>query len=93
MDMFSKNMKDVARTVDEAVASTDRLVTPYRQSVMRRFPTLFALLVAFGAATTFYGIERIIGDVPWLAERPWLILTLGVLTLALTGRLYKKLNE
>jgi uncharacterized membrane protein HdeD (DUF308 family) len=71
---------------------TDGAIDPIRKSAFRRFPTLFALLVGFGAGATFFGVERIITEFSWLNERPWLILVVGLVTLALTGRLHKKLE-
>lgn len=68
------------------------MTEPYRRSVLRRFPVLFSLLVTFGIAATYFGFERIITETSWLGERPWLILSVGLATLALTGKLYKKLG-
>ena len=62
-----------------------------RQAVFARFPLLFTLLAAFGLVATFYGFERII-DTTFLADSPWLLLGTGILTLVLTGTLYKKLQ-
>ena len=88
-----KEVGGVVRTVEDVVTHTDHIIGTYRQSVFKRFPILFALLVGFGGATTFYGIERIIASMPWLDDRPFLILFIGLVALALTGRLYKKLSE
>lgn len=62
-----------------------------RQAVFSRFPLLFTLLGAFGLVATFYGFERLI-DATFLADSPWLLLGTGILTLVLTGTLYKKLQ-
>ncbi len=88
-----KEVGGVVRTVEHVVTQTDHVLGTYRQSVFKRFPMLFALLVGFGGATTFYGVERIIGLVPWLNDRPVIILGVGLFVLALTGRLYKKLSD
>ena len=93
-------MKEILREVDAAikdiedvVRETDRMVAPIRKTVLQRFPVIFAFLVSFGAATTFYGIERIIATAPWLNDRPWLIIVIGLSILATTGTLYKRLNK
>ena len=86
--MFSKAEK----IMDDVVSTTDKTFEPIRQSVFRRFPTTFTLLVTFGVAATFFGIERIIAEMSWLNERPYVIFGIGILILILTGRLYKKLN-
>lgn len=78
--------------VDRAVAEADKLVSPIRESLVKRFPTTSLLLVTFGASATIYGIERFIAEIAWLNDRPFLIIAVGVSVLVLTGRLYKKLG-
>lgn len=80
------------KDVSSALQRTERIIEPVRESVFRRFPTLFLFLVTFGVVATFYGFEAIITKLPYLADRPWLILTTGVTILWLTGTLYKKLG-
>lgn len=92
MNELYNKMDAVVESVENTVTHTERAFEPIRKSVLRRFPTLFTLLVTFGVTATFFGMERIILDISWLNERPWLILTVGLGTLILTGRLYKKLS-
>ncbi len=63
-----------------------------RDHAFARFPLLFTLLAAFGAAATFYGIQGIIEKIPILANNPYISLVVGLLILVLTGKLYKKLG-
>jgi len=51
----------------------------------------FTLLAGFGLVATFYGFERLIDKVDLLSRNPFILLTVGILTLILTGTLYKKL--
>lgn len=69
----------------------NQYVEPVRTSVLKRYPVLFSLLVAFGIATTYYAFEKILSQFEILNRYPWLILLLGISVLAFTGRLYKKL--
>ena len=92
MHMIETSVTSVTKTVENAVSHTNQVLEPIRQSVFKRFPTIFALLVTVGASATFFGIERMIVSIPWLDTRPWLILFSGVFLLVLTGRLYKKLG-
>ncbi len=85
MDYLIKNVGGVVRTVESSIR-------PIQHSAFRRFPILFGFLATFGVAATFFGMERIIAETPWLSERPWLILGVGLLMLTLTGRLHKKLD-
>jgi hypothetical protein len=63
-----------------------------RQNVFQRIPLLFALLGSFGLVATFYGFEGIIDRIDVLADNPVILLMVGILTLGLTGTLYKKLG-
>ncbi len=62
-----------------------------RDGVFQRFPLVFTLLGAFGLVATFYGFEGIIDEIDLLADNPLILLATGVLTLIVTGTLYKKL--
>lgn len=79
-------------TTTELTKRVDGYVAPVRQTVFKRFPTLFALLVTTGATALFLGIEQTILKYQLLQNKPELILLIGVLILAFTGRLYKKLG-
>jgi hypothetical protein len=63
-----------------------------RESVFSRFPLLFTFLGTFGAIATFYGAEHVIDKIDVLAKNPFLLLSIGIITLAITGTLYKKLD-
>ncbi|HET7060207.1 MAG TPA: hypothetical protein VFH99_02740 [Candidatus Saccharimonadales bacterium] len=63
-----------------------------RDSAFKRLPLLFTLLGAFGLMATFYGFQHIINKIPVLADNPLITLCVGLLTLLLTGTLYKKLG-
>ncbi len=66
---------------------------PIRESVFNRFPTLFILLTTFGVTSVLFGFEGLIAGTPFLADRPWLILLIGVSVLGFTGTLYSKLGN
>ncbi len=87
-----KEFDSVTGKVGNVVTSTERILDPVRQSLFKRFPVLATLLVTFGISATFFGIERIIADITWLHERPFLIFFLGVGALVVSGKLYQKLG-
>lgn len=62
-----------------------------RQSAFHRFPLLFTMLTTFGLVATLYGFERLIDKAEFLSDNPLILLGLGVVTLVVTGTLYKKL--
>lgn len=63
-----------------------------RERVFERFPLLFTLLGSFGLVATFYGFERVIDEIDFLSENPYILLASGIVTLVLTGTLYSKLK-
>jgi hypothetical protein len=78
----------IRKTEQKIVTSVERR----RQAVFERFPLLFTLLGSFGLVATFYGFEGLIDRFDLLANNPLLILITGLLVLAGTGSLYKKLQ-
>jgi uncharacterized protein YybS (DUF2232 family) len=88
--------RQVANKVDEVVfvagQQLDNYAKPLRESVFRRYPTLFTLLVTVGATATFLGSEQILLSFSLFADRPWLLFLFGIVILTLTGKLYKKLE-
>lgn len=62
-----------------------------RDSVFKRFPLLFTLMGTFGLVATLYGFEHLIDKIPLFVNNPYLLLATGILTLVVTGTLYKKL--
>jgi hypothetical protein len=63
-----------------------------RKGVFDRFPLLFTLLGTFGLVATFYGFEGIIDRIQVLSDNPVILLGVGLLTLVISGSLYKKLG-
>ena len=83
-DTFDSKIKNVEREVEV-------LVEPARKTVFKRFPVLFTLLSTFGVVCVLFGFERLITEISFFNEQPFLILLLGISILVLTGTLYKKL--
>ncbi len=91
-DVYTE-INGVAKKVEQVVVDqTGRVIDPVRNSLFKRFPVSLTFLVTFGATATFYGTERLISEIDWLNERPFLILLSGVAALAFTGKLYQKLG-
>ncbi len=82
----------VDETVDHVESRVDSFVLPVRKTVFERFPVVFTLLVTFGVVTTFKGIDLLVAELPSYMQQPLVLLTLGILILAFTGTLYKKLG-
>jgi len=78
--------------LDKVLKNADTSIEPLRRSTFKRFPILFILLTTFGVSVTFFAFERLIAKFPYIYDRPWLILAIGLSSLILTGTLYKKLG-
>jgi len=84
---------EAVQTKTVAVTKTvDGYVMPVRETIFKRFPVLFSLLVTFGVIATFLGVEQVLLQYELLRTHPELILLTGVTILIFTGRLYKKLG-
>lgn len=64
-----------------------------RRTVFERFPLVFTLLATFGLVATLYGFEGIINRIDLLANNPFILLVTGILTLGITGTLYRNLSR
>jgi hypothetical protein len=82
----------VEKTVTRVEKEVESIIQPIQKTAFSRFPILFTLLVTFGVAITFFGFERIIMEFTYIHERPFLMLSIGVGVLTVTGTLYKKLG-
>lgn len=85
-------MAKVNQTIRKTEEKLIHSVEQRRQAAFDRFPLGFTLLGAFGLVATFYGFEGLIDRVDFLSNNPWMILATGLITLAATGSLYKKLQ-
>lgn len=81
-------VEKIIQTTEQKLETT---VAPVRKSAIKRFPTLFLLLVTFGVSTIFYGTEQLIIATPLLSSEPWFSVLIGILILVVIGQLYKKL--
>ncbi len=68
------------------------LATRERETLAQRFPLVFALVGTFGFVSTLYGFEKIIDSIDVLANNPWALLLIGLITLSVTGLALRKLG-
>lgn len=90
--MANQTFESLESRFENTAKELDSYVAPVRISVFRRFPILFTLMTTFGVAATFLAFEKILSQYELLNRYPWLILLIGLGTLAFTGTLYKKLD-
>ena len=78
--LTAKERKIVRRIIEE------------RQKANEKHPLPFTMLASFGLVATFYGFERVIDRIEFLANNPYVLLLVGVGLLTITGTLYTKLK-
>lgn len=91
-EAMTEVLDEFGSVVEKTETTIEQKIEPVRKSVLRRFPTLFLLIVTFGVTATFFGIEQLLIQFDLLQRYPLLILASGIGALVLTGTLYKKLG-
>lgn len=69
-----------------------KTLSKHRDHAAKKFPLGFALIGTFGVLTTMQGYQKLIDKIPLIHNNPWISLVVGLLTLAITGTVYKKLG-
>ena len=80
------------KRLESLVTELENQASSYRRSTLERFPLLIIGLSTFGLVAVLYSFEKWIDRTPWLADRPLLILVLGLASLVVSGTLFKKLS-
>jgi hypothetical protein len=78
---------------EKTVDGVDSYISPIRETVLKRYPLLFSLLVISGAVTTLLGFEYVLHSYGILATYPWMVFFVGVAILSFTGGLYNSLSK
>lgn len=84
--------EELEKTLESLTKKLEVQTASYRQSTLERFPFLIIGLSTFGIVAVLYSFEKFIDSIPWLADRPFVILTVGLLALFFSGTLFKKLQ-
>ena len=93
------NLHEQQRIIEEEIKKLEEMGGMFtgrakllRDSAATRFPGVFVFLSTFGLVATFYGFEKVIDQIDFFAANPSMVLLAGILILAITGSLYKKLS-
>jgi hypothetical protein len=76
----------------EAEKKLIKMLNKHRDHAAKKFPLGFALIGTFGVLTTMQGYQKLIDKIPLIQNNPWISLVVGLVTLAITGTVYKKLG-
>lgn len=67
-------------------------VVQKRMQAENRFPVIMTITATFGFVSVLYGFEKMIDNVQLFVDNPSILFITGIIILAVTGSLYKKLN-
>jgi hypothetical protein len=84
-ETFFEHLKHTEKDLEKKFVS-------YQKNAIARFPFIFLGLSSLGGVMIFYGFEKVIDQIPVLANNPLSMLLFGFVILVLTGALYRKLS-
>ncbi|MEK7134216.1 MAG: hypothetical protein AAB805_02090 [Patescibacteria group bacterium] len=84
---------DPLQQVEEVTRGINNYMQRRGRSVFGRYPLLFSLLATFGVVLVLHGFDRLVENIPFLNDRPVLLLLAGIIILSLTGTLYKRIEK
>ena len=79
-------------SIAEAEMNVIKKIRKQSDKAENKFPLAISLLVTFGFVSVLYGFEKIIDKISYLESNPHILLIIGLVVLAVTGRVYQKLN-
>ncbi len=92
MEPHHTDISDELKKLEHITNTLGGKVVHVRDSAFKRFPFAFIFLTSFGLVATLYGFEKVIDQIPYFIENPHMVLVSGIVTLIVTGTLYKKLS-
>ena len=84
---------DVLEHVENLSNQVNKLMASRTESVFKRYPVTFGILILLGAIAVHEGLKRLLKDLGLLDINPWYLIIAGLLILTITGTLYKKLEK
>jgi hypothetical protein len=90
--MNTQGIKDTEKKIIEKEVAIVQKIGEKREKAFEKYPLVFTLLGTFGLVATFYGFERVIDRIDVFKDNPYILLGTGIITLVVTGSLYKKLQ-
>ena len=91
--MINKEEIDLLKKVEELTARLNRVFGERGTNVFMRYPLTFALLIFFGVLMVTEGLKEILKEITFFQDKPFTMMVIGLLILAITGTLYKKLGK
>jgi len=91
MERNKNTLEEIKETTEDTFREMERIMYRPREA-LKRFSTLFLLLVTAGAVLVFFGFERVFDKITLLHDNPVLMIIAGLVILVFTGQLYKRLS-
>lgn len=85
---MNSNLEPISKAEKQII----KKISDEQKIVETKFPLLFGLMATFGFVSVLYGFEKLIDEVDFLINNPWILLLSGLFILFLTGAVYRKLN-
>lgn len=86
-------MEDPIQKAENLVREVHNGAGKYTKPVLKRYPLLFSFLLVFSAAAILDGFRMLSEQIEIFEKHPSLLIIIGVVTLVLTGTLYKSLDR
>lgn len=84
---------DPIQKIERVIKDMHDSAGTYTKPVLQKYPLIFAFLITFSLAAILHGFELATDKIELFRTYPFLLILIGVLTLLLTGTLYKKLDK
>ena len=84
---------DILKHLEDISVRINKMMSGHAEGVLRRYPVTFGLLILLGVIILNEGLKGILRQIGLYNLNPWLLLFTGLLVLALTGKLYQKLDK
>lgn len=84
--------QDPLKELEDLTQEVHTLTEKHAKRASRRYPLTLSLLGTFGLAAVIWGFEGIVKSIPFLDNHPFLLLTIGIVLLIITGSLYTRLD-
>lgn len=85
--------EDPIQKAEELVKDLHNEAGKYTQPVLKRYPLSFSFLLVFSIAAILHGFEMWASQIGLFEKHPLYLIIIGVITLFLTGTLYKSLEK
>ncbi len=84
---------DVLKHLENISNKINRTMEPHAKNVLLRYPVTFSLLILSGVIALHEGLKGVLKNMGLLELDPVYLLIVGLIILAITGTLYKKLDK